>query len=462
MHRLRLNRGGRGPGAPGSKALGSAMLSRRMRPWRKVGAALALLAALASLSVVLSGASLAAAGAPEPTELRLTPGVESLSVKWGVSSTSELTAFRVRWRTLSGTWSTPVELPAGARSYKILSLALQPYEVRVRAVDTQGLAGSATATATPLSQQKKKEQPPPPPSGVIIGLSGGSGMGEAVGNKLKALGFSSERIEPGGTGSTIADSYTQGWRNDTVTVGNTSDSQQLSTINTASWVTSTLAQVKEAVADGYTLLEVGNEMETKGTHKGPKGEWIAAQAEPAKYAEMFMALSNAVSAAGLNAQLLFSGGGDYERPNGTWSQIDNSGGWVADALKAQPGLLAAVGGFAQHPYGRAHEDNGEHHGPGGMEDQHANDVALGFKNTNFYLTEYGVAYTPGQEGTFNASTLAMQAQRIKEAFQEFLSLSYVKGIWYYQVHDDNTGSWGLVSGLYEPRPSLSTVASFLP
>lgn len=462
MHRLRLNRGGGGPAAPSSKAIVSATVSRRRPPWRRAGAAGAVLAALGSLAVAASGSSLAASGSPEPTELRLTPGVESLSASWGVSSTSGLTGFRVRWRTPTAVWSTPVELPASARSYKILSLSAQPYEVRVRAVGTPGLAGSSTATATPLSQQQKKEQPPPPPSGVIIGLTGGSGMGETVGNKLKALGFSSERIEAGGTGSTIAESHAQGWRDDTVLVGNTSDTQPLSTVNTASWVTSTLAQVKEAVADGDTLLEVGNEVETKGTHKGPKGEWIPGQAEPAKYAEMFMALSSAVTSAGLKAQLLFSGGGDYERPNGTWSQIDAGGGWVADALKAQPGLLSAIGGFAQHPYGRAHEDNGEHHGPRGMEDQHANDVALGFKNTNFYVTEYGVQYTPGQEGPSNAPTLALQAQRIKEAFQEFLSLSYVKGIWCYEVHDDNTGSYGLVSGLYEPRPALSTVASFLP
>jgi hypothetical protein len=296
---------------------------------------------------------------------------------------------------------------------------------------------------------------------VVIGVSGGSEMGEAVGDKLKALGFSSERIEAGGPGSTMEQSCRGGWRDDAVAVGNTKDSHQLSSINTASWVSSTLAQVREALSFGYTLLEVGNEMEVKGTHQGPKGEWVAGQAEPAKYAEMFIALSNAVEAAGLKPRLLFSGGGDYQRPNGSWSQIAHSGGWLADALKAQPGLLSAVGGFAEHPYGRAHEDNGEHHGPGGLEDLHANELALGFKNTDVYITEYGVRYTPGEEGPFGASTLALQAQRIKEVFQEFLALPYVRGIWYYQVHDDNTGSWGLVSGSYEPRPSLSTVASFL-
>lgn len=363
--------------------------------------------------------------------------------------------------------ATPTPTPVGLSSPAVLALPPAPQIV------------PPAATAPPREEPKKSPArlaclEPITRSGgasageeanepaVVIGLSGASAMGEAVGNKLKALGFSSERLEAGGAGSTMEQSCRAGWRGDVVTVGNTKNSQQLSTINTASWVSSTLAQVKEAVSFGYTLLEVGNEMEVKGTHQGPKGEWIAGQAEPAKYAEMFMALSDAVQGAGLKVQLLFSGGGDYERPNGTWSQIDHSGGWLADALKAQPGLLSAVGGFAEHPYGRAYEDNGEHHGPGGLVDLHANEVSLGFENTNAYITEYGVQYTPGQEGPFSASTLALQAQRIKEAFQEFLALPYVRGIWYYEVHDDSTGSWGLVSGLYEPRPSLSTVAGFLP
>jgi hypothetical protein len=291
---------------------------------------------------------------------------------------------------------------------------------------------------------------PPEPSGVIIGVVGGSGWGPEVAEKVIAAGFKSERLEAGGPYTTDQESYDNGFRNDTVIVGNTPDNEPLSTVNTASWVASALAQVKEAVAFDYTTLEVGNEMNGKGS-----------QREPAKYAEMFMALYNAVNAAGIKgARLLFSGGGDYMRPGGTWSQITNGGGWVADAVKAQPGLLSAVGGFVEHPYGRAHEDNGEHAGPGGMEDQHANEVALGFKNTDIYITEYGVQFTPGSEGRYNASTEALQAQRIKEVYAEFLSLPYVRGIWYYQLHNDSTGNWGLVSGVWEPRPALAVLESY--
>lgn len=182
---------------------------------------------------------------------------------------------------------------------------------------------------------------------------------------------------------------------------------------------------------------------------------------------MFISLSKAVEAAGIKGvKLLFSSVGDYQRPDKTWSQMCCGGGWVADALKAEPELLTRVGGFVSHPYGRAHTDTPEHGGPEGMEDQHANVVALGFEHTDFYLTEYGVQWTPGEEGPINAPTQALQAAWIKEAYEEFVALPYVRGIWYYQSHDDDTGAWGLIEpqtngfSPFIPREALAVVEEF--
>jgi hypothetical protein len=336
--------------------------------------------------------------------------------------------------------------------------------VSAGAFHSLALIGAAPTPPTPPA-------PPSPPTGaqpnVIMGVSDGSGWGPEDSRRFLEGGFTSERLEAGGPSTTIEESTANGWRNDTVVVGNTPDAEPLSTVNIPEWTSRALAEVKEEAARGVTLFEVGNEMDLKGSHFNAGGEWVTSQKEPVKYGEMFMSLANAVQAAGVTGvKLLFSGGGDYLRANNTWSQICCGGGWVADALKAEPGLLQAVGGFVSHPYGRAHVDNPEHEGPGGMEDQHANAVALGFKNTGYYITEYGIQWTPGEEGRFSAPTQALQAAWLKESYEEFLALPYVRGIWYYQTHDDVTGKWGLIepqgpaNAAFVPREALGVLEGF--
>ena len=208
-------------------------------------------------------------------------------------------------------------------------------------------------------------------------------------------------------------------------------------------------------------------MVLKGTTYNANGETIH-QGEPAKYAEMYMSLANAVQAAGIKGvKLLFSSDGDYQRPDKTWSQMCCGGGWVADALKAEPDLLHARRRVRLPPVRpRAHRHARNDWRPRGLEDQHANVVSLGFEHTDFYLTEYGVQWTPGAEGPINAPTQALQAAWIKEAYEEFVALPYVRGIWYYQSHDDGTGAYGLIepqlTGIspFIPREALSVVEAF--
>jgi hypothetical protein len=163
---------------------------------------------------------------------------------------------------------------------------------------------------------------------------------------------------------------------------------------------------------------------------------------------MYMSLANAVDEAGLTGKvkLLFVSFGDYRTSTGSFSQIKGGNGWLGDAVKAQPGLKQRVDGLVDHPYGRPHENKGNENdwGPGALDVQHAEAVSLGFKNTDYYLTEFGIEWTPGEEGSINASTQALQAALIKEDYEEFLALPYVRGIWYYQAHDDSTGTWGLI------------------
>jgi flagellar motor protein MotB len=121
-----------------------------------------------------------AAQRPAANELQLEPAVGSLTGSWGVSSTTGLKGFRVRWRPLttpSSGWGKPVDLPAKARSYAITGLQPATYEVRVRSiVGATSRAGSGhkktvlvlggfttgAATALAIGAELPGELPGPP------------------------------------------------------------------------------------------------------------------------------------------------------------------------------------------------------------------------------------------------------------------------------------------------------------
>jgi len=297
---------------------------------------------------------------------------------------------------------------------------------------------------------------------VIIGVNDGTGWGEPDSLKFREDGFASERVNANPGHTTIAESIGLGWRNDIVIIGNPSDEEELSTVNVSEWTKEALAQVKEQAAHGVVLMEVGNEMFLKGPHcKG-----CYQQAEPAKYAEMFVSLSKAVEEAGITGvKLLFNSYGDYqESEGGKFSQVCCGGGWLAVAEKAKPELLKRVAGFTMHPYGEVGENKENDWGPVALKVEHEQAVSLGFEHTDYYATEFGVKLN--EEGRTGSTSLANQAERIKAVFTELIGYPYVKGIWYYQTHDDGTGKWGLIEpqesgeSPFVARPSLEAVANF--
>src|ERR1700759_3339363 len=117
---------------------------RRDRALARLAVALAV--ALCTALLTASGASAASAQQPTPSNLRITPGAGSLSVRWGVTNRAELAGFRLRVRAVSSSsvlqegavlqplampWNAPIELPARARRYMITGLSQQPYEVKI-------------------------------------------------------------------------------------------------------------------------------------------------------------------------------------------------------------------------------------------------------------------------------------------------------------------------------------------
>jgi hypothetical protein len=295
-------------------------------------------------------------------------------------------------------------------------------------------------------------------AGPIIGVNDGSGWGAGDSARLHELGLYSERVEAG-SHLTIGESVAEGWREDVVTVGNVADEESLYEVNVPAWTKTALAQVEQSAAYGVRLMEVGNEM----YWKGPRCAGCGWHVEPRKYAAMFMSLARAVDGAHVpNVTLLFDSYGDFEEYEGApRSQIWSGGGWIGEAVEAEPELRTAVGGFAAHPYGEPGENRENDGGPVATEVQHEQAVALGFRHTGFYATEVGVSV----EGQADPSSLAEQAEKLGAISAELISFGFVKGIWYYQTHDDGTGKWGLIEqqtgqSPFVGRPSLHVVSEF--
>jgi hypothetical protein len=136
---------------------------------------LAMAGVLCAVLVTASGASAAPSQQPTPSNLRITPGAGSLSVRWGVTNRAELAGFRLRVRAVpssvlqEGTtlqpitmpWNAPIELPARARRYMITGLSQQPYEVRIRALATGGGGGTVKGIATPLAPEAEETEEAP-------------------------------------------------------------------------------------------------------------------------------------------------------------------------------------------------------------------------------------------------------------------------------------------------------------
>lgn len=399
---------------------------------------------LAAIALVCVSAQSAYARVPRPA---LT--VEGHSLKWeAIAGTTEyqIKAVVDRKATItetSATMVTPAADPGHSVAYRVR--AWQP---------------AKSAWSRPVTVTYQRE--------VIIGINDGSGWGPADAKQFVARGITSERFAgtgyAGGLSGSIAEllkrSEADGFSDDVVIVGNTPDEEQLSAVNVPAWTAASLKQVEEAADNGARLLEVGNEMYLKG----PQCNGCYQQAEPARYAEMFVALSKAVEAAGVKGvTLLFDSYGNYrESEGGPLSKVCCGGGWLAAAVTAEPELLERVGDFTMHPYGLAGSNKRDDLGPDALKTEREQAVSLGFENTEYYVTEYGVQV----QGATTAASLNLQAERIRAAFTELIGFGFVKGIWYFESHDDITGRWGVIENQksaeapFIARPSLEVVSDF--
>jgi hypothetical protein len=136
--------------------------------------------------------------------------------------------------------------------------------------------------------------------------------------------------------------------------------------------------------------------------------------------------------------------------------------YLEKAMDASKGGVAnlKVDGFATHTYGGTDANtSNDTNGVDALLAQHQDAVNHGFTDTPWYVTEWGVSINPAQaDGValnqtdgYYAGSYAMQATDITSAYTKMVSYgdgtngTWLKGIMYYQTHDDSTGWWGLLT-----------------
>jgi len=175
------------------------------------------------------------------------------------------------------------------------------------------------------------------------------------------------------------------------------------------------------------------------------------------YAQDYEAAYNAKHAAGITQPLLFMTIG---------ALADNGPMWLATAMQTVPGLK--VDAFSAHPYGEVNDDSPNNnpnvtpkhsYGVKALIALHQDAVNRGFSDTPWYVTEYGFTLNPSQSGSGGqcvssgqyVPSYAEQANQLTLAYNKMITLgdgvagTWLKGIMWYQTHDDSTGWFGLLT-----------------
>jgi hypothetical protein len=289
------------------------------------------------------------------------------------------------------------------------------------------------------------------PSGrVIIGTNDAAGWGPRAARTILRGHITWNRVELVDHYSTLGQSLREGF-NVLAIVNNPNDETPLSAIDPRRWGAEAVSELKSH--QGVSIAEAGNEMYLK-----------AGLAEPVQYGLMYLAAVEDMRAAGIHTPLLFNMTGDI--PLGSWadrtawSEDAHGGGWLRDAVNGVPGLAAAIlaNGISIHPYGAVGENAHDDWGSASVAaDESVANAVLGAVPP-VYVTEIGFDLARCGD-TLGACSISQQASEMRAEYTELLADAHVRGIWWYQSHDDPTGRFGFMDDNNAPRPSFTTLSA---
>ena len=287
----------------------------------------------------------------------------------------------------------------------------------------------------------------------FIGLNDFTGWGPPLTHQYLSDGFRWARLEMSGSyaaGNAIDNTLAPGCGD-----GTGSDPGCNAVVilpNNATQAMTWMNHYNTAAYASRIVYEFGNEQ-----YLTVSGYGMTAQA----YAQAYETAYNDKHAAGIPQPLLFMTVG-----NPCWSIAEdacstNGDLYLEKAMDASKGGVSnlKVDAFSTHTYGGADSDYNNHtNGVGALLAQHQDAVSHGFTNTPWYVTEWGVTLNPSQASgqsspndCFYAASYTAQATCITNAYTKMIAYgdgvsgTWLKGIMYYQTHDDSNGWWGLVT-----------------
>lgn len=285
---------------------------------------------------------------------------------------------------------------------------------------------------------------------MTIGTNDAAGWGPHAARTILRGHITWNRVELGDRYSTFGLSLREGFKVLAI-VNNPNDSTPLSAVNPRRWGAGVVSELRSH--PGVSIAEAGNEAYLKG-----------GVAEPVQYGLMYLSAVEDMRAAGIHIPLLFNMTGDI--PLGgwsdrtTWSEDAQGGGWLRDAVNGVPGLAAAIlaNGISVHPYGAVGENSHDDWGIATVAaDESVAEAVLG-AIPPVYVTEIGFDLARCGD-TLGACSGRQQASEMRAAYAEMLADPHVRGIWWYQSHDDGTGHFGFMSDGNAPRPSFATLSA---
>lgn len=368
----------------------------------------------------------------EAKNLKAVRNGEQITLTWETNSTTNLLGFIVEQSIEGGAWTKLPEVPATQRTLTITQPKAAKY--RVWDDDKVGVTGTVEVPAAPKPiEPPPHEEEPPKPTKVIIGTNDWSGWQEGPAKTMLTAGIKAGRIE--GTGElSKAIGYGAIASEMMVIVGNTSDSSRLSSVNKSAQTAEVLKEAEACAARGTQLLEFMNEPYLKGASHNKEG---------AKYAELYLSALAAIEAKGLKVRLLAS--------------LDCELSWV-EAMPAE--FWASVQGFTIHPYGSLSWSYGW---AGYLKClEYASKKGA---NVGWFVTEDGVELN-GKTTQYPGFSVNSEAERqalIKSKIETYIASTVAggcEGFYYYQSHNDSTGTFGFMDNTNKPLPLMSTIASF--
>jgi hypothetical protein len=186
------------------------------------------------------------------------------------------------------------------------------------------------------------------------------------------------------------------------------------------------------------------------------------QEQPAAYAAQYAAAHAALG--GMGVTLIANSAGDYQRPDGSWSQDARGGGWIHDFIHALPARGAEIDAFSIHPYGPMNQlTDGEDSGWLELPRYH-NLAVANHVNVPWYVTEVGHCLGgPGCITPLGPVNQQTQAADITKYLNDTISkYSYVAFLDIFAIKDNATGRFGLLlSPNNAPRASYRALAHWM-